>query len=412
MSSKQKQSAALVGKATAATSIHPVLHGHAEESAARIPNGCYLTVSCHATIARPTVMSDPRMQRSVALVGSVTAAISIHPVLHGHAEASAARIPNGCYLTASCHATVARPTVMSDPLMQHSVALVENVTAATSIHPVLHGHAKASAARIPNGCYLTASCHATVARPTVMSDPLMQHIFLVTPNHIEQGRIESTQLISECGTGRESNCCDKHPSCASWASRGECSNNPEYMLPNCQLSCHSCETDNNETSDESSDTLKCGTGSQSNCCDKHPHCESWASEGQCNSNPSWMLPNCQFSCQDCENEPDEPFVDPELCGTGEKSDCCDFHASCPHWASVGECTRNRNYMHMNCMLSCNTCLTDPDPIVRQLAKRLGQFWCRAQTYFTFGGSSSDETQPNCNNASVKIQEAHLLKIRM
>ncbi|KIH45975.1 shTK domain protein [Ancylostoma duodenale] len=93
-----------------------------------------------------------------------------------------------------------------------------------------------------------------------------------------------------------------------------------------------------------------------------------------------MLPNCQFSCQDCENEADEVYVDPELCGTGEKSDCCDSHPSCAHWASVGECERNRNYMMLNCMLSCDSCITDP--VARQLAKRLGQFWCRAQISFT------------------------------
>ncbi|RCN28425.1 shTK domain protein, partial [Ancylostoma caninum] len=243
--------------------------------------------------------------------------------------------------------------------------------------------------RESNCCDKHPSCASWARRGECSKNPKwMLPNCQLSCHNCETDSDERSTDATQCGTGSESNCCDKHPSCASWAGRGECSNNPEYMLSNCQLSCHSCETDTNETSDKSSDTLKCGTGSQSNCCDKHPHCESWASQGHCRSNPSWMLPNCQFSCQDCENEPDEFSMDPELCGTGEKSGCCDFHPSCPHWASVCECKRNRNYMQLNCMLSCNTCITDPDPIAKQLAKRLGQFWCRAQISFTLGGSSS------------------------
>ncbi|EYC00648.1 hypothetical protein Y032_0114g454 [Ancylostoma ceylanicum] len=60
-----------------------------------------------------------------------------------------------------------------------------------------------------------------------------------------------------------------------------------------------------------------------------------------------------------------------VCGTGAQSDCCDSHPSCPYWASVGECTRNRNYMQLNCMRSCDTCLKDP--FARHLARRSGQF---------------------------------------
>ncbi|RCN30198.1 shTK domain protein, partial [Ancylostoma caninum] len=66
--------------------------------------------------------------------------------------------------------------------------------------------------------------------------------------------------ISECGTGRERNCCDKHPSCASWARRGECSKNPKWMLPNCPLSCHNCETDSEERSTDEARRHWCNLG--------------------------------------------------------------------------------------------------------------------------------------------------------
>ncbi|EPB71528.1 shTK domain protein [Ancylostoma ceylanicum] len=46
-----------------------------------------------------------------------------------------------------------------------------------------------------------------------------------------------------CGKGAESNCCDKHESCSYWAGINECKKNPNWMLPNCQLSCRSCKTD-------------------------------------------------------------------------------------------------------------------------------------------------------------------------
>jgi hypothetical protein len=36
------------------------------------------------------------------------------------------------------------------------------------------------------------------------------------------------------------NCKDGNSSCASWASRGECTRNPAYMHQNCKRSCNKC----------------------------------------------------------------------------------------------------------------------------------------------------------------------------
>ena len=36
-------------------------------------------------------------------------------------------------------------------------------------------------------------------------------------------------------------CLNKHDSCEFWASAGECEENPRYMLQNCPLSCKICE---------------------------------------------------------------------------------------------------------------------------------------------------------------------------
>ncbi|KAL3770736.1 hypothetical protein ACHAW5_001453 [Stephanodiscus triporus] len=39
---------------------------------------------------------------------------------------------------------------------------------------------------------------------------------------------------------QEAECVDKEPRCAYWAAEGECEENPDYMLVECQLSCNSC----------------------------------------------------------------------------------------------------------------------------------------------------------------------------
>jgi len=41
------------------------------------------------------------------------------------------------------------------------------------------------------------------------------------------------------------------------------------------------------------------SGSPSPCSDSHQHCQYWASIGECNKNPSWMLQNCRKSCGNC-----------------------------------------------------------------------------------------------------------------
>ena len=42
-------------------------------------------------------------------------------------------------------------------------------------------------------------------------------------------------------------------------------------------------------------------------------------------------------------------------GVRRLAECVDDNASCPSWASGGECTRNPGYMHVNCKKSCSIC---------------------------------------------------------
>ncbi|EYB83225.1 hypothetical protein Y032_0340g2994 [Ancylostoma ceylanicum] len=162
-----------------------------------------------------------------------------------------------------------------------------------------------------------------------------------------------------CGKGAESNCCDKHESCSYWAGIKECKKNPKWMLSNCQLACRACKTDS-VPSRPSTQTSLCGVGDKSSCCDKHKSCAHWAANNECKKNPKWMLANCQRSCEVCKTDSvaTKAPTQTSLCGTGDKSGCCDKVEHCALWARNNQCKSNPNYMLRNCQLSCNACSTD------------------------------------------------------
>lgn len=105
------------------------------------------------------------------------------------------------------------------------------------------------------------------------------------------------------------------------------------------------------------------------CRDMHPNCCSWAQQGECDSNPYWMRPNCQVTCGTCgakvanaqqyQSNPIQqcrgsyskhkpPVVQPN-------AGCSDNHEMCSFWAYMGECTKNVYWMTGNCAASCNNC---------------------------------------------------------
>lgn len=86
-------------------------------------------------------------------------------------------------------------------------------------------------------------------------------------------------------------CKDKydHEHCASWASRGECTKNPGWMLSNCARSCEQCHA-------------------APTCKDKHYMCPKWAGWGECNKNPKYMKSSCAKSCNSCP-DPTEYRID-------------------------------------------------------------------------------------------------------
>ena len=41
--------------------------------------------------------------------------------------------------------------------------------------------------------------------------------------------------------------------------------------------------------------------------------------------------------------------------SSKTEDCVDNNDDCPNWASIGECEANPSYMLSNCKLSCKVC---------------------------------------------------------
>ncbi|XP_033634858.1 uncharacterized protein LOC117296096 [Asterias rubens] len=204
-------------------------------------------------------------------------------------------------------------------------------------------------------------------------------------------------------------CADNSTLCPLWASYGGCETNPLYMLPNCRVSCNSCDYVFIE--DEGSGLeINTSVTSEDKCEDAVKYCTIWAGEGGCKTNPSWMLPNCPRSCKLCHDgkepestpspqqtsEPEktsasseEVSLTPTIAsqessssqsaettpGTSSSEDetssltelttsktpretlipCTDGHTSCERWAEIGECEKNPQWMRWNCRDSCKTC---------------------------------------------------------
>ena len=122
------------------------------------------------------------------------------------------------------------------------------------------------------------------------------------------------------------------------------------------------------------------------CTDSHDQCNFWASLGECEKNPKYMLENCQASCKTCKDARAPAFAKnygetQECSGENEKellervqkmdkymkevvsapeydkvrSECKNRHKLCVYWAFLGECEANENYMLINCAPSCETC---------------------------------------------------------
>lgn len=160
---------------------------------------------------------------------------------------------------------------------------------------------------------------------------------------------ESTNREDVANKEWNQDCNDTNVNCVWWADTGECQKNPGFMLANCKLSCQKCNSEKNagNKKEEGLDPKIAG------CKDNHSNCGLWAETGECQKNPGYMFVGCKLSCKQCNaknTEENKKEEDPS-----HKHDCMDTNSNCGLWASMGECQRNPDYMLPNCKQSCNQC---------------------------------------------------------
>jgi len=120
------------------------------------------------------------------------------------------------------------------------------------------------------------------------------------------------------------------PECTSLVRDGECENNESFMRKACPHSCAAHferQRTNKEASKRTSKPAYNGPP------DADANCRIWASSGECDNNPRFMLEKCAQSCN-------------------EANQVVDIHQDCASWVQDGECFRNPAFMLQQCRASC------------------------------------------------------------
>jgi prolyl 4-hydroxylase len=125
------------------------------------------------------------------------------------------------------------------------------------------------------------------------------------------------------------------------------------------------------------------------CDNKEEECEFWASEGECEENPSYMHVECAKACGTCSDYRQPKLPDGRTFGVaqqveggdtdlvealifdsekymeqvwnddkykGVRERCQNRHELCAYWAAIGECQKNPPFMELDCAPSCKTCM--------------------------------------------------------
>jgi len=178
-------------------------------------------------------------------------------------------------------------------------------------------------------------------------------------------------------------CVNLHEECLNWASMGKCSSEEEYYRETCPKSCRGCWS----------------------CDDENENCKGWANAGECMENPQYMLVYCAKSCNICHYKGDlrdlmlerkaeaehkkveaesltktkygveqtmqndeatqksfadmveymEERVMVEAQFKEVRTECRNRSPNCVFWAGIGECTKTRDYMVVQCAPACQSC---------------------------------------------------------
>ena len=151
---------------------------------------------------------------------------------------------------------------------------------------------------------------------------------------VDKGTWGESFCLPDEGGGGGDECVDKNTNCSGWAANGECTKNPNYMIPNCCKSCKNNDKCPNDSQKTEPGACGCGVADTDSDKDGTPDCND-----KCPGDPQKTAPG-QCGCNKAE-------------GTCNGGDCVDNYPSCPQWASAGYCQEKYvSFMEKNCCASC------------------------------------------------------------
>jgi len=133
------------------------------------------------------------------------------------------------------------------------------------------------------------------------------------------------------------NCDDNVHCCEDFAKSGFCTKYQSFMSVECKRSCGLCGDCKDTNSLE--------------------NCTYWKDQNHC-SGGQWdefMKINCAKTCNLCDVMPPIPTTAQPTTTKKDDGDCEDENTSCQSWASRGECQKNPDYMLESCKKSCQQC---------------------------------------------------------
>lgn len=199
----------------------------------------------------------------------------------------------------------------------------------------------------------------------------------------ESQRAHSFVAVSTAKSTDDPVCADEDDRCLSWARQGDCDGNPTFMRRHCKLSCKTCSVD--DEAKESGLRAPQSYNVKGGAVAPEISRKAYTFQGS-ETSPSLA--------EDSESEASDADA-------AADSECADEDIGCLAWAVEGECVANPKYMLSHCKLSCGACNDLQDNL---------QFAGKGAA--AVRGSQPSQTQPQAmaqQNAAAEMQSQGELK---